>query len=257
MGFVDTHAHIYGEEFNDDFTEVIQRARTAGALKILLPSTDEASADEAVRLSDKYKGFIFPMLGLHPEDLPQDYREVLVRMEERLRKPNPFVAIGEVGLDYYWDASRKKEQTEAFITQIEWSLKYGLPLMIHGRNAQQEIVQCLSPFGKDNLSGVFHCFSGSAEDAAQLLAFPRFFLGIGGIVTFKKSVLSEVLKQVPLNRLVLETDSPYMAPVPNRGKRNEPSFIPIIAEKLAEVYGVPSDEILRITSENAVSLFKL
>ena len=258
--YIDTHAHIYGEEFSEDIDGVIDRARSAGAAGILLPSTDEASANNAVALCGRYAGFLYPMLGLHPEDVTADYGEVLLRMEKKLQKPHPFVAIGEVGLDFYWDTSMKKEQTNAFCRQVEWSLEYCLPLMIHSRAAHHELVECVKPYaGEKALCGVFHCFSGSPEEAAELLdTFPSFLLGIGGIVTFKNSALPEVLAgSVPLNRIVLETDSPYMAPVPHRGKRNEPSFVPCIINRLAEIYQVSPEEVAEITTRNAVEMFKL
>lgn len=255
MFLIDTHTHIYGEEFSLDLPAVIQRAGEVNVRKMFLPATDEASADKAVKLSEAFPGVIYPMLGLHPEDLPADHKEVLKRMESRLQNPHQYIGIGEVGLDFYWDASRSEEQKEAFCMQIEWALRYDLPLMIHSRAAQKALIECLEPYRNEKLCGVFHCFSGTAEDAAELLSFPNFYLGIGGIVTFKKSTLSTVLSSVPLNRLVLETDAPYMAPVPNRGKRNEPFFLPLVAAKLAEIYGVSKDEIGRITTCNALRIF--
>lgn len=255
--FIDTHAHLDGEEFREDLPAVLQRAREAGAAAILIPAIDEPSAQRAVELSRQQPSFLYPMLGLHPEDLPDDWQGILQCMEKQLQQPNPYVAIGEVGLDFYWDDSRRSQQFEAFRIQIEWSLKYNLPLMIHARKAHQEILDSLRPYDCEKLCGVFHCFSGTAEEAAALLAFPHFFLGIGGVLTFKKSTLPEVLGQVPLERLVLETDSPYMAPVPNRGKRNEPSFIPHVIQKLSDIYGVPPSEVERITTANAVRLFHL
>ena len=256
--FIDTHAHIYGKEFEDDFDAVIVRAKDAGAASVLMPATDEQSADEVVRLSTLYDGFLYPMLGLHPEDLPDDYMDILTRMEKRLQGKHPYVAIGEVGLDFYWDTSRKKQQTEAFRIQIEWSLKYHLPLMIHARSAHRELIDCLKPYAAEKtLCGVFHCFTGITDEAVELLeTFPTFFLGIGGVLTFKKSALPQVLVEtVPLNRIVLETDSPYMAPVPNRGKRNEPSFIPFIVSRLAEVYNLSTQQVETVTTQNAKHIF--
>lgn len=257
--YIDTHAHIYGEEFLDDIDETIIRAKKAGALGILLPATDEKSADEAVNLSERYKDFIYPMLGLHPEDIPADYKEILTRMEKRLHQHHPYIAIGEVGLDFYWDTSFKKEQIDAFCTQIEWALKYHLPLMIHSRNAHRELINCLMPYRQSGLCGVFHCFTGTKEEAEELIeTFPTFYLGIGGVLTFKKSTLPQVVAEsVPLERIVLETDSPYMAPVPYRGKRNEPSFIPSIITHLAKVYDVPSEKIETTTTKNALQIFHL
>jgi TatD DNase family protein len=253
--FIDTHTHLYGDEFKDDIDEVVARAQAAGAGKLFLPATDLPSAEEACRLSRRYPGVCYPMLGLHPEDLPDNYSQILDSMEQLLKQPHPYIGIGEVGLDFYWDSSKAEQQCEAFSRQAEWSLRYGLPLMIHFRGAQQALVDCLTPFGKDRLSGVFHCFSGTADEAAKLLEFPHFKLGIGGIVTFKKSKLPEALKQVPLRRIVLETDAPYMAPVPFRGRRNEPSFLPSVIQKLAEVYGTTTEKVMEVTTANALETF--
>lgn len=259
--YIDTHAHLYGEEFLGEVDAVVLRAQQAGAAKIVVPAVDEASATEAAELGRRYPHFLYPMVGLHPEDLPSDYKEVLARMEGMLkRERHPFVGIGEVGLDFYWDDTRKEEQKEAFRTQIEWALGYHLPLMIHSRAAHKELVECLTPYKREeSLRGVFHCFSGTAEEAEELLSeFPRFVLGIGGILTFKKSTLPSVLEAaVPLERIVLETDSPYMAPVPHRGKRNEPSFLPEVTGKLSQIYHVPASEVERMTTENALRAIPL
>lgn len=255
MFFIDTHAHLYGDEFRDDVAEVVNRAQAAGAGKIFLPATDVPSAEQACALSRRYSGVCYPMLGLHPEDLPDNYQLILNQMQLQLEQPNPYIGIGEVGLDFYWDDSKAEQQCEAFRRQVEWSLLYHLPLMIHCRNAHQAMMECLAPFGKEKLSGVFHCFSGSAEEAAQMMNFPHFKLGIGGIVTFKKSRLPEVLASVPLRRIVLETDAPYMAPVPFRGRRNEPAFLPAVIRKLSEIYDTTVDEVVKVTTENALEVF--
>lgn len=257
MNFIDTHAHLYGEEFQNDIVDISARAIQAGASKIFLPSTDVASAESAVALSKHCPGFFYPMIGLHPEDLPEDYRQILQTIERLLETPNSFIGIGEVGLDFYWDSSKAEEQKEVFDTQIRYALRFGLPLMIHSRKAHRELVDCLAPYREENISGVFHCFTGTQEEAAELLGFTHFMLGIGGVVTFKKSVLPETLKTVPLSRVVLETDAPYMAPVPHRGQRNETSFLPAVIAKLSEIYGVAQDEVARITTENALRTFPL
>ncbi len=254
--FVDTHAHIYGDDFAVDLDEVILRARQAGADKVFLPATDLNSTDQVVQVSQRFPDFCYPMVGLHPEDLPDDVDGVLATMEQRLQGRHPFIAIGEVGLDYYWDASRAADQRHAFDVQIGWSLRYGLPLMIHCRAAHADLMVCLSSYDADRLGGVFHCFSGTADEVCDLLAFPRFALGIGGIVTFKKSKLPDVLREaVPLDRIVMETDAPYMAPVPHRGQRNEPAFVSFVAARLAEIYETTPDEVCRITSDTARRLF--
>ncbi|MDD7251818.1 MAG: TatD family hydrolase [Prevotellaceae bacterium] len=252
---IDTHAHIYGPEFKEDIADVVRRARQAGVSQVFMPATDIASAEEAAALARQYPGTLYPMLGLHPEDLPDDWRDQLSRMEEILKSPHPFIGIGEVGFDLYWDDSRVAEQTEAFRVQVEWAATYDLPLMIHCRSAQHLLLQVLKDYPKDRLSGVFHCFSGGVDKALQLLEYPRFCLGIGGISTFKRSQLPSVLPSIPLSRIVLETDSPYMTPVPHRGERNEPAYVPYVAAKLAEVYGTTVEGVNRVTTANALRIF--
>ena len=255
MVFIDTHAHLNDEAFAADLDEVISAALSVGAKRLLLPATDLQSAMQVAKIADKYKE-CFPMLGLHPEDLNPEKAKELDELEKLLVSGHPFIAIGEVGLDYYWDSSYADLQKQVFRTQVEWSVKYKLPLMIHCRKAHNDLLAVLSVFPKEKLSGVFHCFSGTEEEAEQLLDYPGFCLGIGGIVTFKKSLLPQVLSNsVPLERIVLETDCPYMAPVPHRGKRNEPSFIPFIAAKLAEIYGVTTEYVMEVTTKNAEYIF--
>lgn len=260
--YIDTHTHIYEADFQDDLAEVISRAREAGAVKLLIPPTDEASTIKALDLCQQYPDLCHPMIGLHPEDVSEDYEQALRRLEQMLiadrESQNPrFVAIGEVGLDYYWDKTYKEQQKLAFRTQIEWAARYRLPLMIHSRNVGGDLLECLTPWRNQlQAGGVFHCFSGSIETARELLRFhPNFYLGIGGVLTFKKSKLPEVVKEIPLERIVIETDSPYMAPTPMRGKRNEPAFIPYIIDVLADIKGVTSREIGEITTRNAMHLF--
>ena len=260
--FIDTHAHLYGEEFSEDLDQVVRRAQDAGAVRILIPPTDAPSTAQALALCDRYPGVCFPMVGLHPEDVDAGFRDKLSQVEALLRHDidsgdRKFIAIGEVGLDYYWDKTYREEQKEAFSTQIGWAAQYGLPLMIHARSANGDLLECLSPWcGKLTAGGVFHCFSGSVESARELLRlYPSFCVGIGGVLTFKKSKLPEVVREIPLDRIVLETDSPYMAPVPMRGKRNEPAFIPYIIEMLAQAKDVTPDEVGRVTTANAMRLF--
>ena len=199
------------------------------------------------------------MLGLHPTALPPDPQPLLDRMEQLLALPtSPFVAVGEVGVDLYWDTSRREEQMDVFRRQAEWSIRFNLPLIIHSRSAHAELLEVLTPFKQELPGGIFHCFGGSAREAEELLAFDRFFLGIGGVVTFKKSTLPAVLETtVPLERIVLETDAPYLAPTPHRGKRNEPAFIPLIVDRLADVYQTTPEHIEAVTSQNARALFAL
>ena len=254
--FVETHSHIYGEEFAADRDAVVQRAVAAGAEKIFLPNENAASLGPVLELCAAWPGLCFPMIGLHPEEINDDSDDVLDAMESRLEAPNGFVAVGEVGIDLHFRSDNKARQTEVFCRQTEWARRFSLPLMIHSRDAAPELVAALGENGGMQLSGVFHCFSGSDAEAEAFLRFPGFALGVGGIVTFRKSTLPEVLRRtVPLQRIVLETDSPYMAPVPMRGKRNEPSFIPYIAAKLAEIYGTTVDEVYRVTTLTARSIF--
>lgn len=245
MQFIDTHTHIYSEEFDNDRAEVVERAIKAGAQMLLLPNIDEASIDTMMQLCRRYPTLCRPMMGLHPTELPADPPPLLCRMEQMLSQPNhPFVAVGEVGVDLYWDQTRRDEQIEVFRQQTQWAVRYGLPLMVHTRSAHRELVDTLLPL-KDELTGVFHCFGGTAEEAEELLnTFPGFVLGIGGVLTFKKSKLPAVLHAtVPLHRIVVETDAPYLTPHPYRGQRNEPCHIPLVIAKLAEIYDLPIEQV--------------
>ena len=253
--FVDTHTHLFEPEFQEDREAVVQRAVSATVKKLCLPCIKEGSIDSIVAMCDEHPGVCYGMLGLHPTELPLDYSAALDRMYERLLSDNRFIAVGEVGLDFYWDASRKVEQIDAFRRQIEWAVETGLPLAIHSRNAFDDLYAIMEDYRPKGLTGVFHCFSGSEEEACKLLSFDGFYLGIGGVVTYKKSSLPELLRAVPLERIVLETDSPYLAPVPCRGRRNESSYVPHIAKKLSEIYGVSVGEIAEVTTCNAYTLF--
>ena len=257
--FIDTHCHLYAEEFDEDRAEVVARALEAGADKILLPNIDANTVGPMLAVCDEWPELCHPMLGLHPTELPPNPTPLLDQMERMLMvEGNPFIAIGEVGVDLYWDASRRAEQMEVLRRQAEWSIRFQLPLVIHMRSAHDELLEVLSPLKDELPGGIFHCFGGSAKEAEDLLAFERFYLGIGGVVTFKKSTLPAVLETtVPLSRIVLETDAPYLAPTPYRGKRNEPAHIPLVLHKVAEVYGVAPEEVSHITCDNARSLFKL
>lgn len=253
---IDTHSHIYGPEFAEDRTDVIARAREAGVTRILLPNINEQTIPDMLRLCKDYPGYCYPMMGLHPTDLEDDYKEVLKRMHEQLLQPgNPYIAVGEVGLDFYWDDSRRAQQLDAFETQIEWARDLHLPLVIHSRSAHQELLDIMNAHRHEGLTGIFHCFGGTTEEAESLLAFDGFVFGIGGVLTYKKSALPEVLREVPLERIVLETDSPYLAPTPFRGKRNETSYVRNVAEKLAEVYGISFQEVVNATTRNVCRIF--
>ena len=251
LSFIDTHTHIDGEEFKDDLDEVIARAKEAGAIQLFVPGINYDSIATMKAVCERYPDFIRPMIGLHPEDVKEDYKEVLEKMHQEIGNYN-WIAIGEVGLDYYWSREFEKEQLDAFEQQVQWSIETQLPLMIHCRKAQNEMVKIIRRYEKELPGGVFHCFTGNQHEATELLQFDKFVLGIGGVSTFKKSHLAEDLAAVvPINRIVLETDAPYMAPAPHRGERNESSFIPFIIEKLALAYGVSNEELAAVTTETA------
>lgn len=256
MGFIDTHSHIYGPEFDEDIADVIVRAKEAGLDKVLLPNINPDTVQPMLDLCAQYPGFLFPMLGVHPEDLGEGYQEKLDAMHDLLQEGHPYIAIGEVGLDYYWDDTHREEQKDAFEQQIGWAIEKQLPLMIHTRSAHSDLVAIMKKYEGEHLKGVFHCFGGTRDEAEELLRFDGFVLGIGGVLTYKKSILPEVLREVPLNRIVIETDAPYLAPVPCRGKRNEPAFAYHTLLRLADLYGVTPEEVMKQTSDNVLRVFK-
>lgn len=256
MEFIDTHIHLDVEDYQEDLPEVIARAKEAGAAKIFVPAVDLFSVDRILDICSRYPGYLYPMIGLHPEEVRTDYTTILAAMKQRLDKPHSFIAIGEVGLDFYWSREFEKKQLEAFEQQVCWSIEYQLPLMIHCRKGQNEMIHILKHYERELPGGVFHCFTGNEKEAADFLRFDKFVLGIGGVLTFKKSHLPEVITSVPLSRIVLETDGPYMAPVPMRGKRNESSYICYIVERLAEVYQMETDAIATETTKNANRIFR-
>ena len=256
--FIDTHIHLDGEEFTEDLDLVVARAKEAGAEKLFVPGINLSSVKCIAELCEKYYGFCHPMIGLHPEDVKEDWESVLREMETHIQDA-PWIAIGEVGLDFYWSREFEKEQIEAFDKQVQWAIKYNLPLMVHCRTAQNELLAVLRKYADNpKLRGVFHCFTGNEQEARRYLEYENWMLGIGGVLTFKKSKLPETLRNaVPLSRIVLETDAPYMAPVPHRGERNESSFIPYIINTLAVVYSTSPDNIAETTTRNAKNLFNL
>ena len=253
--FVDTHTHLFVPEFDEDRKSAVQRAVDAGVKKLCLPSITAESLPSILAMCEEFHGVCYPMAGLHPTELGDDYKAALDIIYSHLKSDNRFIAVGEVGLDFYWDDTRKKEQLDAFDAQIGWALETGLPLAIHSRNAFKELYDVMTAYRGKGLTGVFHCFSGSEDEAQKLLSFDGFYLGIGGVVTYKRSALPSVLKNVPLDRVLLETDSPYLPPVPFRGKRNESAYIPYVAEFLAGVYECSVNEVARVTTENANKLF--
>lgn len=256
MSLIDTHSHIYVEDFEPDFDEVILRAKNAGVKKILLPNIDSSSIPSLKRTVDKDRDLFLPMMGLHPTSIKDDWESQLEIVEKELKSGN-YIAVGEIGIDLYWDETYKENQKYVFEEQLKWSLEMNLPVSIHSRNAYKEVVECLEKIGKENLKGVFHSFGGSIEELKGLLTFPGFFIGINGVVTYKNSNLRDTLKYCDINRIVLETDAPYLSPVPFRGKRNEPAYLKQIIAILAEIYALNDFEVSAITTKNALSLFDI
>jgi TatD DNase family protein len=256
MTYIDTHAHLYADQFSEDRDEMIQRAFQQGVDKIFLPNIDKGSIEGMHKLIEKFPNQCFAMMGIHPCDIQKDWESQLSSIQSYF-DPKKHVAIGEIGIDLYWDKSLQKEQTEAFKAQINWAKMVQKPIVIHCRDAFDEIFAVLDELNDTKLTGIFHCFTGSAEQAKKIINYGDFYLGIGGVVTFKNSGLGNVLKDVSINHLVLETDAPYLAPVPYRGKRNESSYIPIIAKKLSSIYGIDEAKVGEITSINAMKVFKL
>ena len=253
---IDTHTHLDAEEFNEDRAEAFARAREAGVGKVFLPAIDVKTTHAVLALSREYPGYAYPMIGLHPEEVKEDWKEQLAEL--RKMQISDFIAIGEIGLDYYWSREFEHEQLEAFEEQVKWAIETRLPLMIHCRKAQNEMVHLLRQYQKDLPGGVFHCFTGNQKEAEELLSFDNFVLGIGGVSTFKSSHLREDLPAVvPMNRIVLETDSPYMAPVPFRGKRNESAFVVEVLKTLAKAYGVSDEEFAKQTNETVERVFHI
>lgn len=271
---IDTHTHLDAEEFAEDRDEVFARAKETGVGKVFLPAIDVKTTHAVLELSRQYPGYAYPMIGLHPEEVKADWKEQLAALRKLLDEHcvknvcnslstacpmvNDFIAVGEVGLDFYWSREFEHEQLMAFEEQVKWSIETRLPLMIHCRKAQNEMVKLLRPYEKELPGGVFHCFTGNQREAEELLSFERFVLGIGGVATFKSSHLREDLPAVvPLQRLVLETDSPYMAPVPHRGKRNESAYVADVMRTLAAAYQVSEEELTAATYANVQRVFDI
>lgn len=254
MTIIDTHAHLYSEEFKDDIELVIERAQKAGVSKIYLPAIDSSETTAMLALEEKFPGICIAMMGLHPCYVKENVAEELAHVRSWLDQRD-FVAVGEIGLDFYWDKTFTDQQYEAFDTQMQWALELQKPIIIHTRNAMQETINRVKPFAQKGLKGIFHCFSGSAESAKQIIDL-GFLLGIGGVITYKNAGLPEVLETVGLENLVLETDAPYLTPVPFRGKRNETSYLSYIITKLAETKRVSEEEVALITTANAEKVFQ-
>ncbi len=284
-GYIDTHAHLFVEAFHGEVEAVVVRAKEAGVRKVLLPNIDEPSIDALKQLVTRYPGFVYPMMGLHPTSVTKGWRQQLDRVYDELTGHPPFaeatrrgtdggdterggtdggsagwggasyVAVGEVGIDLYWDDSLKREQIAAFEQQLEWSRELNLPLSIHFRNATQEVVESIRRVGESSLRGVFHSFGGDREELELILSLKNFMVGVNGVVTFKNSRLAGTLQYCPRDRVVAETDSPYLAPVPYRGKRNEPAYLPYVIRAIAEAWAVDAATVAEITTRNAVALF--
>jgi TatD DNase family protein len=251
---IDTHSHIYSEEFDIDRQEMIERARSVGIKKIMMPNIDSESIQRMLQTEAGWPELCHAMMGLHPTSVNNNYKDELAVVEEWLSK-RPFAAIGEIGIDLYWDKKFLAQQKEVFSTQIKWAIEKDLPVVIHMREAFAETMGILEQQGSSKLRGIFHSFTGTTAQGQRILDMPGFYLGINGIVTFKNTTLREALKPLGYDRLVLETDAPYLAPVPFRGKRNEPSYMKKSCDTLAEIFGVSPDEIIKCTSQNAQTIF--
>ena len=255
MRLIDTHSHLFLEEFSEDLPQVIERARSAGITHIFMPNIDSTTIDSMLSVCNTYNDYCFPMIGLHPTSVNADYEKELEIVARELKSFNKYLAIGEVGMDLYWDKTFLKEQQIVLDKQINWALEYDLPVVIHCRDAFGYIYNVLEPYKNTSLKGVFHSFTGTDDEAARILEFSGFLIGINGVVTFKKSRLPEVLTKIPLEKIVLETDSPYLTPVPNRGKRNESAYVKDTLMKVSDIYRMSPEAVGRVTSENALKVF--
>ena len=256
IAFIDTHTHLYAEEFDGDRDLAVLRAKEAGVTRMFMPNIDDTTVDDMLSLCASHEG-CYPIIGFHPTSVDANWKQRLSTVKSRLDSPQKFYGIGETGLDLYWDKTYRNEQMEAFDEQIHWALEKDLPLIVHCREAYPELFEVLAPYRETNLRGIFHSFTGTKDEAERLLEYSGFMLGINGVATFKKSMLPDILPDVPVDRIVLETDSPYLAPVPFRGKRNESAYLVKTAEKLSDIYGLPLETIARTTTENALRVFKV
>lgn len=254
MILTDTHTHIYAEQFADDRDAMIERAIEAGVTRMFMPNIDSTSIDAMMQLAEKYPDNCFPMMGLHPCSVDADFEKEVALVEEWHAK-HKFCAVGEIGTDLYWDKTFAKEQETAFRRQIALAKKLRIPIVIHNRDSFDETYAIVSELKDENLTGIFHCFGGTVEEAEKVIALGGFKLGIGGVLTFKNSNLGEVLKQIDLKHLVLETDAPYLTPTPYRGKRNESSYLTYVASKLAEVKEVRIEEVAEVTTQNSMDVY--
>lgn len=252
--WIDTHAHIYLKEFDDDRAEILRRSQDNGVLDIFMPNVDHTTIDAMLEVESRWPGCV-AMMGLHPCSVNKGFERELYIVEEWLSK-RKFVAVGEIGTDLYWDKTFWDHQVEAFNIQVNWAKKFGLPVVIHCRESLTETIDLVEHLQDGSLTGIFHCFSGTAAEADRIGRL-NFYVGIGGVATFKKGGLDVTLPDVPVGRIVLETDSPYLAPVPHRGKRNEPSYIPLVGQRVADIKKIPLEDLQRQTTENALKIFKI
>ncbi len=255
MKIIDTHTHLYLKEFKDDINAVIKRGKAEGVEKYFLPAIDSEVINELLLMEQTFPQVCFAMMGLHPCSVKENYLEELKIVEGWLAK-RKFAAIGETGLDFFWDKTFIKQQYESFHRQIEWGLQYDLPIVLHTRNAMQESIEVIKAYSSKPIKGIFHCFSGTQQNANDIIDL-GFYLGIGGVITYKNSGLAEVIKEIDLKYLLVETDAPYLTPVPFRGKRNEPAYIKYVVEKIAEIKNISSEEVAEITTRNAENIFKM
>ena len=249
----DTHTHLYSEQFDEDRNEMILRAKNVGVSRFFIPAIDSSTSEAMFQLEKNYPKDVFLMMGLHPTSVGENYKEELEFVKKWIDK-RPFFAIGEIGIDLYWDKSFLKQQQEAFKTQIQWAKEKKLPIVIHCRDAFDEIFEVLETEKSDDLRGIFHCFTGTKEQALQAISY-NMKLGIGGVVTFKNGKIDQFLHEIDLKHIVLETDAPYLAPVPYRGKRNESAYITNVIDKLVDIYGLSFKEIAEITTQNSKDVF--
>ena len=257
MNFIDTHTHLFASEFDNDIDIVIKNALDNGISKMLLPNIDSTTTTKMLQLCDKYPNNCYPMVGLHPCSVKKDNLEKEISHVEQMLSQNKFIAVGEIGLDLYWDKSTLDLQKIAFESQIELAKKYQLPIVIHVRDSFDEAIEIVERLNDYNLSGVFHCFTGNLEEAQRIINLNNFYLGIGGVVTFKNGGINKIINQVSLDRIILETDSPYLSPTPFRGTRNESKYLLNIAHKMAELYNIDIEDIAKKTTKNAIDLFHL
>jgi TatD DNase family protein len=255
MQLIDTHTHLYLPEFDSDRDEMINRAVSSGVIKLLLPNIDLKSVGAMLSAAGRFKNICFPMIGLHPTSVMSNFKAQINELE-KISSEHKFIAIGEIGIDLYWDKTFLKEQMDAFRQQVEFAIKTELPVAVHSRDAFPEVFSVLDEFAGEKLTGVMHAFSGSIQNAEKAIGL-GFLLGIGGPITYKNSKLGKIVEEVGISNIILETDSPYLTPVPFRGKRNESSYICIINRKIAEIFGITEDESARVTFENSCRLFKI